>query len=179
MKTNQNRRQPVTLTTLALAGLAGGIAEVAWVANYAAFAHLSSAQVLRQIVATASPTLAATPAAPALGMLMHLAFAVALAIFYGRLAWAPSHHRSGLGVSILTGTAALAMVWAINFFVLLPVLNPAFVLLMPYSVSLVSKLLFGAAMSWVLFARGRNVAGAYPVRDGTLQRNVMVASGFD
>ena len=46
--------------------------------------------------------------------------------------------------------AALAAVWAINFFVILPVLSPAFVHLVPYSVSLMSKLLFGFAAAETL-----------------------------
>ena len=41
-----------------------------------------------------------------------------------------------------------------NFLVLLPLLNPHFPLLMPYAVTLTSKLLFGAAMSWVLIKTG-------------------------
>jgi hypothetical protein len=41
--------------------------------------------------------------------------------------------------------AALAMVWAFNFFILLPLIDPAFVALMPYPASLLSKLLFGLA----------------------------------
>jgi hypothetical protein len=164
MNSNEKRCAPVTLATLLLAGLAGGIAEAVWVAIYSTFAPLGSSEVLRQIVATASPALAASSAAPALGMLMHLSLAIVLAICYGRLVWGPIQHRSGLFTSMLAGVAALALVWALNFFVLLPVLNPAFVLLLPYSASLISKLLFGAAMGSVLFARNRNFAGRYRPR---------------
>jgi hypothetical protein len=168
MISNENHRAPVTLATLLLAGLAGGIVEVVWVAIYSTFAPLSCSEVLRQIVATASPALAASSAAPALGMLMHLSLAIVLAVCYGRLAWGPIRHRSSLFTSILAGVAALALVWALNFFVLLPLLNPAFVLLLPYSASLTSKLLFGAAMGSVLFARNRNFAGRYRPRHAAL-----------
>jgi hypothetical protein len=41
--------------------------------------------------------------------------------------------------------AALAAVWGINFLVALPRLNPDFVHLLPYGVTLASKLLFGVA----------------------------------
>ena len=41
--------------------------------------------------------------------------------------------------------AALVSVWAVNFFVVLPTISPAFVHLAPYSVSLMSKVLFGLA----------------------------------
>ena len=45
---------------------------------------------------------------------------------------------------------ALAGVWAINFFVVLPIVSPAFVHVVPYAVSLTSKLLFGVAAAAVL-----------------------------
>jgi predicted neutral ceramidase superfamily lipid hydrolase len=85
-----------------------------------------------------------------------MGLSVALAIGYGRFMGGAISHRSSLAASILAGAGALATVWAINFFVLLPILNPAFVILMPYSVSLMSKLLFGASMGWVLFARRKH-----------------------
>ena len=51
---------------------------------------------------------------------------------------------------------ALAGVWAINFFVVLPIVSPGFVGIMPYAVSLASKLLFGAAAAAAAtLARGR------------------------
>jgi hypothetical protein len=41
-------------------------------------------------------------------------------------------------------------VWAVNFFVVLPVINPQFVDLVPYAISLVSKVLFGVAAAGTL-----------------------------
>ena len=46
--------------------------------------------------------------------------------------------------------AALAGVWAVNFFVVLPIVSPAFVHIVPYAVSLTSKLLFGVAAAEVV-----------------------------
>ena len=39
----------------------------------------------------------------------------------------------------------LAVVWLINFFVVLPIVSPAFIHIVPYGVSLTSKLVFGLA----------------------------------
>ena len=46
--------------------------------------------------------------------------------------------------------AALAGVWAVNFFVVLPIVSPAFVHIVPYAVSLTSKLLFGVAAAEIV-----------------------------
>jgi hypothetical protein len=46
--------------------------------------------------------------------------------------------------------AALALVWAINFVVVLPIIRPEFVHLVPYGASLTSSLLFGAALAAVI-----------------------------
>lgn len=51
---------------------------------------------------------------------------------------------------LFAAMAALAAVWVFNFFVLLPSVNPAFTALLPYPVTLVSKLLFGLGMGMVL-----------------------------
>ena len=59
-----------------------------------------------------------------------------------------------LGIAVhMTLAAALAMVWAVNFFVVLPVLSPGFVGLVPYEVSLLSKILFGVSAAAVLAIR--------------------------
>jgi hypothetical protein len=60
-------------------------------------------------------------------------------------------------------TLALATVWAVNFLVALPYLNPGFVNLLPYSVTLVSKLLFGVSAAMVFrIERMRLVRTASP-----------------
>jgi hypothetical protein len=45
---------------------------------------------------------------------------------------------------------ALTAIWAFNFFALLPTVNADFAGLMPYAVTLGSKLLFGVAMAATL-----------------------------
>jgi len=43
----------------------------------------------------------------------------------------------------------LVLVWTMNFLVILPVVNPAFVTIVPYGASLTSKVLFGVAAALV------------------------------
>ena len=70
---------------------------------------------------------------------------------------------------------ALGLIWAVNFFVLLPAINPLFVELMPHGVTLLSKLLFAVAMAATLehasvlaglrhVSRERGMAGAQAPR---------------
>lgn len=133
----------------ALGGMAGGLAEVAWVSAYGLVTGAPLAPVARGIVDSTIPQFAASPWAPALGVVIHLALAIALgiglAIAVRQVArrWA---EQSEFSVAIVT----LLLVWAVNFFLVLPYLNPAFVQLLPYSVTLVSKLLFGLSAAVVL-----------------------------
>ena len=55
-----------------------------------------------------------------------------------------------------SGRFTLAGIWALNFLLVLPVLNPRFVTLMPYAATLASKALFGLTMAAVL-ARGKRL----------------------
>jgi len=59
-------------------------------------------------------------------------------------------------------------VWAVNFFVVLPSIDPDFIHLVPYSVSLVSKVLFGLAAAEAL---RRQDVSALTVRPGRIARS--------
>ena len=138
--------------TLALAGLAGGMAEVIWVALYCAVTPLYGTQVLRQITGSFFPSLAGAEFAPLLGLALHLALAVLVAYAFGFAVWQTFARRRGAVTTLATALAARTAIWAFNFFVLLPVVNAQFVNLMPYAVTLASKLLFGIAMAATLNA---------------------------
>lgn len=139
---------------IALAGLAGGVMEIAWISLYSSLTATSGTEVARQVATTVLPAAAGSGYAPALGIGIHLVLSIVLATGFVALLYAPIARRFGATGVFFSGLATLAAVWALNFLVLLPLLNPAFPALMPYVVTLTSKLLFGAAMSWVLIRNG-------------------------
>lgn len=144
------RHNPSFRLPVILAGLAGGMIEVAWIWLYGSFTSVSPANVARQITYTLLPNAFTGNSAVLLGVGIHLVLSIALAVGFVALLYGPIARRYGAVGIFASGLATLSAVWAINFLVLLPVLNPGFPALMPYAVTLVSKLLFGAAMSWVL-----------------------------
>ena len=148
MRNQGNRR---TLRPLLIAGIAGGIAEIVWITLYAQFTSLSTLEVSRQIVFSVTPGVATAVFAPALGVGIHMALSVLLAFAFGAAAWLPFATKSEPWLTIVYAVAALVLVWATNFFVVLPRMNPAFVTLMPYGVTFFSKLLFGLAAGWSLY----------------------------
>lgn len=141
-----------------VAGAAGGLAEVAWISAYAAATGVSAAPLARGVT-TAAGVGALLPENPVvLGVLTHMAIAIALGIALS-FAWrgvAARVMRTPYAFSL----GALALVWAMNFFVILPVVSPDFVQLVPYPVSLASKLLFGLAAALVLQRRAEVTAKA-------------------
>lgn len=136
--------------TILLAGLAGGAAEILWVALYSIFAQASGSEIARQVAASMWPSLASGAFAVPAGIAIHLALSLVLGAFFAATIWLPFARRRGGAVTLACAVIALAGVLAVNFFIILPVLNPAFVTLMPYGVTLFSKLLFGVAMAWAL-----------------------------
>ena len=92
------------------------------------------------------PGLASSSLAPWIGLFIHFLLSIALAAVLVRALSRPLH----AAVIFLAALAALATVWAFNFLLLLPLIDPAFVSLLPHPVTLVSKLLFGVAMASVL-----------------------------
>ena len=132
-----------------LAGAAGGLAEVLWVSFYA-MATGGDAAALARGVTTAAGVNALLPAtSTTLGIVIHMVLALALGVALA-FAWrAVSDRRRDGAAPYGLMMFALAGVWVINFFILLPAISPAFVYLLPYPVSLVSKLLFGLAAAEV------------------------------
>lgn len=131
-----------------LAGAAGGLAEVAWVSFYAAITGGNAAALARGVTTAAGVT-ALLPAAPVTtGIVVHMMLAVMLGVVLTGL-W-QTLQTQRVGSLHVVSLALLASVWAINFFVILPVISPAFVNLLPLSVSLASKLLFGLAAAETL-----------------------------
>lgn len=128
-----------------VAGVAGGLAEIAWVTLYAGATGADPATLARAVT-TAAGVSALFPVAPvAMGVAVHMSLAVMLGIALS-FGWrALSSHRTGIASPFPFMLAALVGVWVVNFFVVLPGLSPAFIHLVPYSVSLVSKVLFGLA----------------------------------
>jgi hypothetical protein len=128
-----------------LAGLAGGVAEVAWIAGYTVVTGASGAAVARGVTTAFLPNLADSPVAVGLGIILHMLLAVGLGLAVAAAFSAPLLRRVvGFSRSTLV-VLTLGIVWAFNFMVVLPVIEPSFITLLPLAATLASKLLFGVA----------------------------------
>lgn len=144
-----------------LAGLAGGTIELAWIALYQHLVGHEAASVARGVTQSVAPELASVPAALPLGIVIHMVLSMALGIVIAVMVQRAAPRLAGTPWEPVAVTAALIGVWAINFFVALPVINPAFVTLIPYGASLTSKILFGFAAAFVFWSSRRyRIAGS-------------------
>ena len=132
-----------------LAGLAGGLAEVAWIWTYAAATNSDAALVARGVTDTVG---FGQTAAPGLnGVAIHMGLAAVLGVGVALAIRSVAVDLRGVRLYAAI-TAALAVVWAVNFLFVLPLINPQFVDLIPYAVSFISKVLFGLAAAATLQA---------------------------
>ena len=161
MKSATDRFVPSIVRLGVLGGLAGGFAEVAWIAAYGALAGVDTSDIARGIVdAVAGGSVAVGGSmGVAAGVLIHLFLAIALGVGLA-LAWHLLPVRCGAWSDYALAAAVLAMVWKVNFFLVLPLLSPSFVHMLPYSVTFVSKLAFGLAAATVLRLRGAQLRDA-------------------
>ena len=151
MKPDYHRYRPLPLWRLILlASLAGGMAEIVWVSLYAAFTSLTAATVAREVTASLLPAFAAGVTGVWLGILIHMLLAVALGYAFACVVWNPLVRPHGMVTTLAAAVLTLATVWTLNFFAVLPVLNPVFITLMPYPVTFASKMLFALAMAFTL-----------------------------
>lgn len=141
-------------------GLAGGLAEVLVVGTYARVTGVD-AWGIAGAIATA---VRIDPGSATTGLAVHMALSALLGVVL--LAVAKGSGLLRVGSALLTSTMgllALSVVWGLNFFVVLPVLSPGFVHLLPYAVTLASKLVFAVAAVVALRMAPFRVTAAVPV----------------
>ncbi|MBI3900161.1 MAG: hypothetical protein HY308_18005 [Gammaproteobacteria bacterium] len=146
-KTRRSLALPTSLVLLA--GLAGGLAEVVWVAAYGVISPVSAANIAREVTSSIAPNLVQSPNAVMIGLGIHLLLSLVVGFGFARVVWPRLSHRRSAAI-FASALATLAVLWAINFFAVLPMLHPTFVTLLPYAVTFISKALFALAMAAVL-----------------------------
>ena len=100
--------------------------------------------VAQEVTGSVLPTFGVTFWSAWLGILIHLILAIALGLGLAFALWHVLSASDGACAEYVVAILDLAVVWAVNFFVALPYINSEFVDLLPYRVTLVSKLLFGS-----------------------------------
>ena len=132
------------------AGASGGAIEIAWIAFYQSLTGHDGATIARGVTQSTISELAAAPSAVLIGLAIHMVLSLALGL---AICIMMRHVLRAYVSAVLEPVAVVSVlvgVWAVNFFVILPVINPEFVTLVPYGVSLVSKVLFGFAAALAL-----------------------------
>jgi hypothetical protein len=134
------------LSTGLLIGSAGGLAEIVVVWLYSALTGGDAAMVARRVASAVG--LDGASAVAGVGIHMGLAMVLGIALSAGLQILGGRRAPNGAIFSFMVGS--LAAVWAINYFVVLPAVSPSFVHLLPYAVTLASKLAFGFAAAAAL-----------------------------
>jgi hypothetical protein len=140
----------VTLRTGILAGLLGGLIEIGWVSLYGEITG-EDARAFARGITSAVGVRALLPSfhSAFLDVLANMTFVVVLSVVL-TFAWRAIAGKRNWTNPFPFMLAALAGVWVINFFVVLPIIRPAFIHLVPYPVSLASALLLGVVVAAVV-----------------------------
>ena len=144
----------------AVAGLAGGAAEIAWILLYSGLGTVDGNSVAQGVTATFSSSLAVSSLGVTLGILIHMMIAILLGIAIALVSGKFLPEARSVLLEPCFVVTGLVCVWTVNFNLILPVINPDFVHLLPLEASLASKVFFGMAAALVL-----NVAAPAQTRD--------------
>ena len=146
MNGNNKNFNTFSVRHIFIAGMAGGMAEILWFVMIGLLLSLNVQDVATGITSSVIPDLSHAGYAAPMGIIIHLLLSVILAAIYlftlGR--WSVSRFK--LTGQLITGATALVLVWAVNYYLILPILNPSFIEATTYSLSLLSKVLFGISM---------------------------------
>lgn len=138
-----------------VAGAAGGIAEIIWIFVYALATGTDAASVARGVTTATGVNVLLRGSSGAFGVVIHMILAVILGTALA-FAWSALSQRWPKQISpYAIIPVVLVGIWAINFLIVLPLVDPSFVQIVPYPVSLVSKLLFGVATAATISYRRR------------------------
>lgn len=165
MNTLQQRPiSPMEILDISItAGLSGGLVEIIWIALYGQLAHVSSADVARQMTFTlfAEPFFSAYPAV--FGVLIHLVLSVMLSGVFVGLTHSALASKFGLSANIKNAVLLLLGIWVLNFFVLLPChwITHSVLVVLVFLVGLFGGFLFKGMQD------GRETAS--PVSTGTIE----------
>ncbi len=130
----------------AIAGLAGGLAEIGWIWVLASRGGTPVTDVAQGISNAIFSGLNVSPSGVLLGLAIHLWFAAMLgsAMMVIWASFLAKHFPRWFGA--LFAIFTLILIWAVNFHIVSPVVSPEFLELVPAGFGLVSKLLFALAM---------------------------------
>lgn len=126
----------------ALAGIAGGVVEVIFMAIYCALTGKDGMEMLGLVAYTFFDGGALS------GLSIHLGLSVLIGLAFGLVVYSAERFNVVVRypVAIASGVAMLIVIWAFNFFVLLPSINPEFVAFVPLEAAFFSKLSFGLTL---------------------------------
>jgi len=133
----------------AIAGIAGGLAEVVWIWVAQGLTGGSAANVAAEVTETVAPTWGAWNGAVVAGLAVHMVLAIGLGLLVAATLRRVAPAMAGTLKEAAIVVLILAGVWTMNFLVVLPIMNPDFVHIVPMPVSFVSKMLFGLAAAFV------------------------------
>ncbi len=134
-----------------VSGLFGGLAEVLWIYLYCLQSDVSLQQISNEIVLAVH--LASTNQYQ--GLLIHFALSIIIGIAYGKIVLRRID-TNNLGLMLIVSTIIFACIWMCAFKIILPHLNMDMVTIVPYYISLPSKILFGACMTLVYYFASRS-----------------------
>jgi len=143
-----------TLRLSLIAGFLGGMAEVMFMLVYARLTTADPIVIGSEITRSFFHAYSIGWRAALLGLAIHFVLSFIMAGFFITVVMAFFKRAWRRKTSLITlGLAYLAAIWSLNFLILLPSVNVAFVHLSPLLVTLTSKLLFGYSMSAYLANR--------------------------
>ena len=139
-----------TYRTFLYCGVMAGMTEVLWVyiyttSNMADFSQVGI-EITKSILGNNTINLFLSAI---IGLFIHIFLSVSIAFFYGYLVFYLRKAKilNKFLLSYICSTIMLICIWWLAYFIILPIINQDFILLVPANSAIYSKLLFGITMA--------------------------------
>jgi uncharacterized membrane protein YagU involved in acid resistance len=129
-------------------GLIAGLSEIIWITLYCLATNTNGFHIAHRITETVFPSLPYSNHSLVLGILIHFTLSLLSSIAFIRTLWLPFTRHYHKSVTLIFGALLGMILWMLNFWVILPLINKSFVRSLPHAITLISELIFGVTLAW-------------------------------
>jgi len=131
-------------------GLTAGLSEIIWISLYCILSNTDGFHIAHQITETIFPTYSYSSGSLVLGLTIHFTLSLLSSIAFIRTLWLPFTRHYHKSVTLIFGILLGMIIWMLNFWVILPIINHSFVQLLPNLVTFISEIIFGLTLAWAV-----------------------------
>lgn len=128
-------------------GFVAGLSEIIWVTLYCLVTNADGMDIPHHITDGLFPSLPYSNYSLILAILIHFTLSFLTSIGFVRTIWLPFTRHYHLSLTLVFGGLVGVILWMVNFWIILPLINKSFIQSLSYGITFISELAFGVILA--------------------------------